>query len=248
MALRGNAANHGVADVWQLLLQQDSVGVLHVTHQQEHTSITFEHGFVVGIGYQEGEVVRDFDAQARTLCGTKYMDMCQQATVCLMCETVGDMLAWQEGGYHFIPSEEVVRFPAFLHLRADTLLMEAMHRMQVWPPFRKQYASAQNTFYLCVQASQAHTFLEEASQNIAIDPEQWDEGAESKAVYGYAHQVVRCLEEPLSLQALAARCGLWMFEVCMALEILIPQGHVSIAHAPSVTAAPNPWAHVLWKR
>ncbi len=243
MALKGQVEQYGVADAWQLLLQQDSTGVLRVESKNTCVEVGFDKSFVVGVRCTVGGVVQNPSQQALVLCGK---DPSPEEVWCVVREHVGDMLAWKEGVYVFHPAETAPVLSSTPRMRGDVVLMEAMHKQYVWPSYAGTYSLDPAVLYtLKTPEKDVLAWLHEGLSKTPVSDEAWDDGAEKKTLYAHAEAVAHLLSgSSCSVPVLAMRAQTWVFEVCMALDLLVKQGYAGVLGGGEAKG----WSQVLWGR
>lgn len=173
MALKGTLKDFGIADILQLIGQQQKTGELTVTFKGAAVSVSFKDGNIVRaesvarhnknlIGtmlvhaglINEAQLELALDTQKRTLqrlgdvlVGSGYIaaEKFQEVVQLKTSETLFRLFTWHSGSYEFEQREVEVDQGA-VPLRAESVLMEGFRRVDEWPVVRKRITSLQMTF------------------------------------------------------------------------------------------------------
>lgn len=173
MALKGTLKDFGIADILQLIGQQQKTGVLLLTQKQDTVAVTFREGNIVRaettsrnrkdlIGsmlvaaslVSEQQLEFALETQKRTLQRLGDVLVSQgvitdqkfKAMVQLQTsETLFKLFGWKAGTYEF-EQKEVETETTLTPLRAESVLMEGFRRVDEWPVVRKRITSLQMTF------------------------------------------------------------------------------------------------------
>lgn len=173
MALKGTLKDFGIADILQLIGQQQKTGLLTLTQK----------GDVVGVSFKDGNIVRaesksrnrkdligsmlvaahliteqqlDFalETQKRTLQrlgdvlvsqGVITAEKFREMVQLQTSETLFRLFGWKTGNYEF-EQKDVETDASLTPLRAESVLMEGFRRVDEWPVVRKRITSLQMTF------------------------------------------------------------------------------------------------------
>lgn len=173
MALKGTLKDFGIADILQLIGQQQKTGELRLTYRRDSVVVTFKDGSIIWaestsrnrkelIGSMmvaatlltEEQLQAALDAQKRTLQRLGDVLVSQnmisaekfQSIVLLQTnETLFKLFSWQAGTYQF--DQKAVETETTLPpLSAESVLMEGFRRVDEWPEVRKRITSLQMTF------------------------------------------------------------------------------------------------------
>jgi hypothetical protein len=173
MALKGTLKDFGIADILQLIGQQQKTGVLTLKQRSDSVDVSFKDGNIVRaettsrnrkelIGSMlvaaelltEAQLEFALDTQKRTLQRLGDVLVSQgviteqkfKAMVQLQTsETLFKLFAWKAGTYEF-EVKEFEQETAVTPLRAESVLMEGFRRVDEWPVVRKRITSLQMTF------------------------------------------------------------------------------------------------------
>jgi Domain of unknown function (DUF4388) len=173
MALKGTLKDFGIADILQLIGQQQKTGVLTLTHRRESVAVTFKDGNILraeDIGRNHKHLIGSMlvaanlvseqqlefalDTQKRTLQRLGDVLVGQailtaekfSAMVALQTsETLFKLFAWKAGTYEF-EQKDVELEGTSTPLRAESVLMEGFRRVDEWPVVRKRITSLAMTF------------------------------------------------------------------------------------------------------
>ncbi len=173
MALKGTLKDFGIADILQLIGQQQKTGVLSLTNKGESVNVSFRDGNIVRaestsrnrkdmIGtmlvaanlINESQLEFALDTQKRTLQrlgdvlvghGAITLEKFQQMVALQTNETLFQLFGWKSGNYVF-EMAEIDAEVAFTPLRAESVLMEGFRRVDEWPVVKKKIPTYQMTF------------------------------------------------------------------------------------------------------
>jgi hypothetical protein len=173
MALKGTLKDFGIADILQLIGQQQKTGELTVTFKGDAVTVTFKDGNIIRaesasrnkktlIGMMlvraglidEAQLQMALDTQKRTLqrlgdvlvsSGFIAAEKFRDVVQLKTSETLFRLFTWHSGNYEF-EQKEVEVDPAAAPLRAESVLMEGFRRVDEWPVVRKRITSLQMTF------------------------------------------------------------------------------------------------------
>jgi hypothetical protein len=174
MALQGTLGDFGIADIFQLIGQQQKTGVLHLSGKDEEVHIGFKDGNVVRaetaarkrkellghmlvraglIGQPQLDVA--LDEQRRTLrrlgdilvsSGALTREALKEMTYLQTTETLYRLFAWKQGSYAFEQGEVDFDPETVTPVRSESVLMEGFRRVDEWPGVRKVVSSGRMTF------------------------------------------------------------------------------------------------------
>lgn len=173
MALKGTLKDFGIADILQLIGQQQKTGALVLTQKQDTVAVTFKDGNIVRaettsrnrkelIGSMlvaaslvtEQQLEFALETQKRTLQrlgdvlvsqGVLTEQKFKSMVQLQTSETLFKLFAWKAGTYEF-EQKDVETENTLTPLRAESVLMEGFRRVDEWPVVRKRITSLQMTF------------------------------------------------------------------------------------------------------
>jgi hypothetical protein len=173
MALKGTLKDFGIADILQLIGQQQKTGYLKLANKGEQVQVSFRDGNIVKaeavqrnkrelIGSMlvaaelltEAQLELALEAQRRTLqrLGDVLVEQrvlsaekFRQMVQLQTSETLFQLFAWKTGTYEF-EQADVEQDPTLTSLRAESVLMEGFRQVDEWPVVRKRITSLQMTF------------------------------------------------------------------------------------------------------
>jgi len=166
MALAGTLKDFGIADILQLIAQQQKTGTLHLDSKDQEVHIGFQDGVIVqaesstrrkkdlfGTMLVRAEIITELqleealETQKRTLqrlgdvlvsTGVITKDRYRQMAQLQFNETLYRLFSWKSGTYNF--EQETVHYdPADVTpVRAESVLMEGFRMVDEWPVIRKR--------------------------------------------------------------------------------------------------------------
>jgi hypothetical protein len=169
MALKGTLKDFGIADILQLIGQQQKTGVLYLKSKQEEVEVSFLEGHVIralsktrksrellgsmlvssGL-VSEAELEESLDIQKRTLKrlgdilvaeGRITSDQLRDMAQLQTTETLYKLFGWKNGTYEFV-QQDVEHDPAQgAPLKAEPIVMEGFRRFDEWPMVRRRITS-----------------------------------------------------------------------------------------------------------
>jgi hypothetical protein len=173
MALKGTLKDFGIADILQLIGQQQKTGHLKLSNKGDEVVVSFRDGNIVRaeagrrnkkdlIGsmlvaaglISEAQLEFALETQRRTLQrlgdvlvaqGALTAEKFREMVQLQTTETLYRLFQWKAGTYEF-EQGEVESDPALTPLRAESVLMEGFRRVDEWPVVRKRITSLQMTF------------------------------------------------------------------------------------------------------
>jgi hypothetical protein len=173
MALKGTLKDFGIADILQLIGQQQKTGALVLTQKQDTVAVTFKDGNIVRaettsrnrkdlIGSMlvaaslvtEQQLEFALETQKRTLQrlgdvlvsqGVLTEHKFKSMVQLQTSETLFKLFAWKAGTYEF-EQKDVETENTLTPLRAESVLMEGFRRVDEWPVVRKRITSLQMSF------------------------------------------------------------------------------------------------------
>ena len=155
--LEGTINEFSVADVLQLICQQQKSGVLTVEHKGQKEGIYIEDGKIVSAGpakYKLGEMLvrahkltpedlqRALDKQQETYellgeilikQGSTTPDCLERAINNQIYETLYDVFQWKEGTYQFNPQLKNRSSSAFKPMNFQSVLLDVLRMIDEWP-------------------------------------------------------------------------------------------------------------------
>lgn len=173
MALKGTLKDFGIADILQLIGQQQKTGHLRLSNKGDEVVVSFREGNIVKaeaghrnkkelIGsmlvaadlISEQQLEFALETQKRTLQrlgdvlvgqGALTAEKFKDLVQLQTSETLFRLFQWNAGTYEF-EAAEVEQDPTMTPLRAESVLMEGFRRVDEWPVVRKRITSLQMTF------------------------------------------------------------------------------------------------------
>ncbi len=173
MALRGTLKDFGIADILQLISQQQKTGLLHLKNRDEEVHISLKEGLVVraesstrkkkellGDMLVRAEIISEkdltfaLDEQKRTLkrLGEVLVENAaitrerlKEMAQLQTTETLYRLFLWNAGTSE-VEVADVEADPDGASIRAESVLMEGFRRVDEWPMIRKRITSAKMTF------------------------------------------------------------------------------------------------------
>jgi hypothetical protein len=174
MALQGTLKDFGIADILQLIGQQQKTGTLHLKAKEQEVHIGFKDGNIVKaesstrnkkdlIGnmlvraelISEQQLEFSLENQRRTL--KRLGDVLVASNVISaekfkhmvqlqMTETLYKLFSWKAGTYAFEQVEVDYDHQSVTPLRAESVLMEGFRMVDEWPLIKKKISSYSMTF------------------------------------------------------------------------------------------------------
>lgn len=173
MALKGTLKDFGIADILQLIGQQQKTGVLTLKQRSDSIDVTFKDGnicraettsrnrkeligsmLVAASLVSEQQLEFALETQKRTLQrlgdvlvgqGVITADKFKSMVQLQTSETLFKLFSWKAGTYEF-EQKDVETENTLTPLRAESVLMEGFRRVDEWPVVRKRITSLQMTF------------------------------------------------------------------------------------------------------
>ncbi len=174
MALKGTLKDFGIADILQLIGQQQKTGVLHLSNRENEVHIAFKDGNVVraesatrkkkellGRMLVRAQLITErqledaLEEQRRTLkrlgdilVGNRAIsrELLKEMTQLQTTETLYRLFAWKSGNYEFEVVEVDFDPDAMSPIRSESVLMEGFRQVDEWPVIRKRITSTGITF------------------------------------------------------------------------------------------------------
>lgn len=242
MALKGTLKDFGIAEILQLIGQQQKTGILRVSSRDEEVSVGFKDGSIVKaetstrkkkdlIGAMlvraelitEAQLALALETQKRTLkrLGDVLVGMqlltearFKQMVRLQTTETLYKLFNWKTGNYDFEQGEFEHEAGTFNPLSADAVLMEGMRRFDEWPMVRKRIPGYEVTFEVRSQLPPLKEGEEEESDGRSV-------GANERKVFTLVAPG-RPARKIIDLSCLGE------FNASKALATLVDLGHLSV--------------------
>jgi len=246
MALNGTLRDFGIADILQLIAQQQKTGTLHLESKDQEVHIGFQDGVIVqaesstrrkkdlfGTMLVRAEIISELqleealETQKRTLqrlgdvlvsTGVITKERYRQMAQLQFNETLYRLFSWKSGTYAF--EQEAVHYdPADVTpVRAESVLMEGFRMVDEWPVIRKRIPRYDMVF--------------ERAKDLPSAPEPSDEPAEERPPRrgDFAHlgeserRVYALVTSARDVRKLIDLSCLGEFETCKALCNLVNLG------------------------
>ncbi len=250
MALKGTLKDFGIADILQLIGQQQKTGQLHLKAKDQEVHIAFKDGNIVraeassrkqkdliGAMLVRAELIKqeqlDFAllAQKRTLQrlgdvlvsqGVIGAEKFKQMVGLQNTETLYKLFSWKTGSYEFEQTDVEVD-PMFAPLRAESVLMEGFRMVDEWPVVRRKITSYSLTFEKLKELPPAP--LEADSFDDALDDAFGDKkeskGGEFQSVGEGERRLYNLVNSQRTVRRLIDLGCLGEFETCKALSNLV---------------------------
>ncbi|WP_257461180.1 DUF4388 domain-containing protein [Archangium lipolyticum] len=174
MALSGTLKDFGIADILQLIGQQQKTGVLYLKSKEQEVQVFFRDGNIVRaesvtrkrkdlIGnmlvraelISEQQLESALDVQKRTLkrlgdvlisSGFITAEKLKQMMQLQVTETLYGLFSWKAGTYEFKQEDVQADGDSITPLRAESVLMEGFRMVDEWPHVRKKISNEAMTF------------------------------------------------------------------------------------------------------
>ncbi|HEY3452199.1 MAG TPA: DUF4388 domain-containing protein [Myxococcales bacterium] len=174
MALSGTLKDFGIADIFQLIGQQQKTGVLHLSEKDDEVHVSFKDGNIVraeSATRKKKELLGDMlvraglisgrgldealNEQKRTLKrlgdilvaqGAVDRSALKEMAQLQTCETIYRLFAWKTGNYAFETAEIDFDPESVTPIRSESVLMEGFRRVDEWPLIRRRIPNASMTF------------------------------------------------------------------------------------------------------
>lgn len=174
MALKGTLKDFGIADILQLIGQQQKTGTLNLKNKDQEVHVGFKDGSIVraesstrkkkeliGAMLVRAEIITEaqleqaLETQRRTLkrlgdvlVQTKAitLERFHQMVQLQVSETLFRLFGWKSGTYAFEQGEVEHDVEAIKPLRAESVLMEGFRMVDEWPMIRRKIPSYEVTF------------------------------------------------------------------------------------------------------
>ena len=174
MALKGTLKDFGIADILQLIGQQQKTGTLTLRNKVQEVVVSFKDGFIIkaesatrkkkdliGAMLVRAELISDtqlqgaLETQKRTLkrlgdvlTSSKLVtaERFRQMVQLQVTETLYGLFLWKTGTYAFSQGDVDVDADTVTPLRAESVLMEGFRMVDEWPVIRKTITGYAMTF------------------------------------------------------------------------------------------------------
>lgn len=174
MALTGTLKDFGIADILQLIGQQQKTGVLYLKSKDQEVQVYFRDGNIVraesitrkkkdliGNMLVRAEVITEqqlesaLETQKRTLkrlgdvltaSGAITAQKLKQMMQLQVTETLYGLFSWKAGTYEFKQEDVQADGDSITPLRAESVLMEGFRMVDEWPHIRKKLPHDAMTF------------------------------------------------------------------------------------------------------
>ncbi len=242
MALNGTLRDFGIADILQLIAQQQKTGTLHLEAKDQEVHIGFQDGVIVqaesatrrkkdlfGTMLVRAEIITEqqleeaLETQKRTLqrlgdvlvsTGVITKERYRQMAQLQFNETLYRLFSWKSGTYAF--EQEAVHYdPADVTpVRAESVLMEGFRMVDEWPVIRKRIPRYDMVFEKAKELPAARGELNEGGEE--------RRGRGDFASFGEAERRIYALVTPVrDVRKLIDLSCLGEFETCKALCNLV---------------------------
>jgi hypothetical protein len=176
MALQGTLKDFGIADILQLIGQQQKTGQLCLANKEQEVNIFFKDGNIarvesvtrkkkdlIGNMLVQAEIITEaqledaLETQRRTLkrlgdvlvsTGALTADRFKKMMQLQATETIFRLFSWDAGTYEFKAEPVQSDTEAITPLRAESVLMEGFRMVDEWPVIRRKINRLEMTFEL----------------------------------------------------------------------------------------------------
>ena len=174
MAITGKLKGFGIADILQLIGQQQKTGVLYLKSKDQDVQVYFQDGNIVraesitrkkkdliGNMLVRAELITEqqlesaLETQKRTLkrlgdvlisSGAISAEKLKQMMQLQVTETLYGLFSWNAGTYEFKVEDVQADSESITPLRAESVLMEGFRMVDEWPQVRKKISNQALTF------------------------------------------------------------------------------------------------------
>jgi hypothetical protein len=174
MALQGTLKDFGIADILQLIGQQQKTGQLYLANKEQEVNIFFKDGNIVRVEsvtrkkkdlignmlvqaelITEAQLEEALETQRRTLkrlgdvlvsSGALTGDRFKKMMQLQATETIFRLFSWDNGTYEFKAEPVESDTEAITPLRAESVLMEGFRMVDEWPVIRRKINRLDMTF------------------------------------------------------------------------------------------------------
>jgi hypothetical protein len=264
MALKGTLKDFGIADILQLIGQQQKSGTLFLRSTEQEVQIGFKDGNIVKaesssrrkkqlIGNMlvraelitEAQLQEALDTQRRTLkrlgdvlVSSKAITQSKFRQMCQLqaSETLYGLFLWKSGTYAFEQGDLDYDSDALQPLRAESVLMEGFRMVDEWPLIRRRITGYEMTFekLKALPPGQAARSIED-DLDAAFGEEPQDKPSEPEGLGESERRVYELATPDRKVRTLIDLSCLGEFETCKALFNLVNQQYLkAVAHAGAV--------------
>lgn len=254
MALKGTLKDFGIADILQLIGQQQKTGLLHLKSRDHEVQVGFHDGNIVkaesstrhkkdlignmlvraGI-ISQSQLDEALETQRRTLkrlgdvlvsSGMMTREHFSEMVRLQSTETLYKLFSWKTGTYAF-EQGEVDYDPAGVKIRAESVLMEGFRMVDEWPVIKKTITSYELTFEKLGDLPPPVAGEAEASDD-SDDPfaEKEERHGDFKSVGQNERRVFELVVPRRDVRKLIEISCLGEFETCKALLNLVNLGYL----------------------
>lgn len=258
MALKGTLKDFGIADILQLIAQQQKTGTLVVTNKDQEVRIGFRDGSIVtteSTTRRKKDLIGEMLVRAELITPAELEKALEQQKRTLMrlgdvlvqnraltaetfkrvvqrqsTETLYRLFHWKTGSYSF-ETEEVETFEdGMTPLRADGVLLEGFRILDEWPAVRKAIPSDELTFSLAEPLPPPTPKKESAEEDDFDSAFGGDDSprAEFNSVGEPERRVHSLISPDRNVARLVDLSLLGEFETCKALTNLVKLGHLTV--------------------
>ena len=249
MALKGTLKDFGIADILQLIGQQQKTGILHLKSRDEDVHIGFKDGTIVraetttrkkkdliGSMLVRAELITEqqleaaLETQRRTLkrlgdvlVANRMVTKERFAQIVQLqtTETLYKLFAWKSGTYEFVQGEVEFDPATDLQMRAESILMEGFRRVDEWPTIKKTITRYELSF----ERLQALPPPPTPSASAGLDEFDLDDGADG-GLGPNERKVYQLVGPGEDVRRLIDLSCLGEFDTCKALLKLVKLGYL----------------------
>jgi hypothetical protein len=174
VALEGTIKEFGIADILQLICQQQKSGILIIEHKNRKAEIFLDEGTIAAarpssrppeeaLGQlliraklvSQENIVRAYDKQKETfgylgeiLIHEGFISGAnlEQALLVQIYETLYDVFQWKEGTYQFNPQSSKISMPYAPRLNIQSILLDVLRMIDEWPDVKGSIPSFNTIF------------------------------------------------------------------------------------------------------
>ncbi len=240
MALKGTLKDFSVADIFQLIGQQQKSGSLFVTEKEREAQIVFDAGKVVLAAFKRGEEdlllgnlflragVIDSGQLEKALrrqretqksLGDILIGMNAIASSTLsefitlqLKEVLFRIFRWKDGFYEFVPEQIKYNSSVIRPQAAETILMDCFRMLDEWPSVSAKIGGFENVFRSLVDVTE----LTQDTESSDLDEGEEEEGKLSKS----QKKILKLLDGHRTLQEVIDLCKQGTFDTCRHLATL----------------------------
>jgi len=229
MALEGSIKDFGVADILQLISQQQKTGILLVERQDASSEVYFSNGEITETrsGRQmarleeilvKGNLISpenlksaaerqketfEYLGQILLKDGLITKDVLEHIIVTQIYETFYDILQWREGKYRFITQNIKVDSTLTTVPRLESILLDVLRMIDEWPDIK--------------------SIIRSFSMVFARVPEHTQEGLDADELLVYS-----LIDDKKTVQEIIDGCILGKFAACKILVGLLEHGYIML--------------------